>query len=54
MITAGRETVSEYILGAGLIKDRSALKRLAFQGIEESTIETMLTEKIFWPDEIMR
>ena len=48
MRAPGRESVQEFILGTGLIKERSAMSKLSFQGIEDSSLATMMIEKIFW------
>jgi len=29
------------------------MKKLSFQGIEESSIDTMMTDRIFWPQDMM-
>jgi len=53
MSVPGREEVTEYVLGTGLIKEKSKIDRVSIQAIEEDTLDTLLTENIFYPESIL-
>lgn len=50
--TKGRQPVKEFILGTGIIQAKNPIKRLSFSGIEPSTLDTVLTERIYYPSEV--
>jgi hypothetical protein len=54
MRAPGREVVQEFVLGAGLIQEKSALSKLSFQGIEKSSIESMMTDRIYWHQDTIK
>ena len=53
MRAAGRQPVSEYLLGSGLIQNKSMLKNLQLQAIEESTLNTMNKGLVWYPADIL-
>lgn len=51
MMSKGREPVKEFVLGTGLIQEKSAIKKLSVTSIEPVTLDTMKTENIFYPQD---
>ena len=49
----GRETVSEQLLGIGLSAKKSTIKNLLFKGINESMINTLMRDEVWFPAEIL-
>lgn len=53
MQVPGRESVKDFIIGPGMVGAKSPIKNTQFIGIDEESMASMLTERVFYPGEIV-
>lgn len=53
MKAQGQETVSEYVLGIGLNPDKNRIRNIHYQGIQPTSIETLMRDEVWFPGEIL-
>jgi hypothetical protein len=53
MTVSGREELSEFLLGTGLLQEKSKIGRIALQAIEENTLNTMQKDLVWYPEAIL-